>query len=69
MVSPPPRPFPTQGFLHFPAHPSLACATLAQLGIIPYAGVDIAVFEMLKERLLDEYDGYPPAHMILGAGA
>lgn len=42
--------------------------TPSMLGIIPYAGVDIAVFEMLKERLLDEYDGYPPAHMILGAG-
>ena len=41
---------------------------MLQLGIIPYAGVDIAVFEMLKERLLDEYEGFPPAHMILGAG-
>lgn len=42
--------------------------TPSMLGIIPYAGVDIAVFEMLKERLLDEYEGFPPAHMILGAG-
>jgi hypothetical protein len=47
--------------------PSLALAE-PQLGIIPYAGVDIAVFEMLKERLLEEYDGLPPAPLILGAG-
>ncbi|KDD75827.1 hypothetical protein H632_c481p0, partial [Helicosporidium sp. ATCC 50920] len=40
----------------------------SMLGILPYAGVDIATFELLKERLLDEYDGRPPAHMILGAG-
>jgi len=38
------------------------------LGILPYAGVDITIFELLKERLLDEYDGMPPPHMILGAG-
>lgn len=40
----------------------------SMLGILPYAGVDITAFEMLKEHLLDVYDGRPPAHMILGAG-
>lgn len=41
----------------------------SMLGILPYAGVDIAIFELLKERLLDEYEGAaPPAHMILAAG-
>lgn len=40
----------------------------SMLGILPYAGVDITTFELLKEHLLDEYDGRPPAHMVLGAG-
>jgi solute carrier family 25 phosphate transporter 23/24/25/41 len=40
----------------------------AQIGILPYAGVDIATFEVLKEYLLDEYDGAPPPYTILGAG-
>lgn len=40
----------------------------SMLGILPYAGVDITAFEMLKEYLLEEYDGAPPPHMILGAG-
>lgn len=40
----------------------------SMMGILPYAGVDITVFEMLKERLLDDYDGMPPPHSILGAG-
>lgn len=26
----------------------------SMLGILPYAGVDITIFELLKERLLDE---------------
>ena len=26
----------------------------SMLGILPYAGVDITIFEMLKEELLDE---------------
>lgn len=38
------------------------------IGILPYAGVDIAVFEILKEKLLDRYDGHPPASTILGIG-
>jgi len=40
----------------------------SMMGILPYAGVDITAFELLKEKLLDEYEGVPPAHMILGAG-
>lgn len=40
----------------------------AQIGILPYAGVDIAAFEMLKEHMLERYDGAPPPLAILGAG-
>ncbi len=40
----------------------------SMMGILPYAGVDITVFELLKEHLLDQYDGMPPAHSILCAG-
>jgi len=40
----------------------------SMLGILPYAGVDITAFELLKEWLIEEYDGAPPPHMILGAG-
>ena len=45
---------------------SKVCA--AQIGILPYAGVDIATFEVLKEWLLDHYDGAPPPYTILAAG-
>jgi len=38
------------------------------LGILPYAGVDIAAFEIFKEHLLEEYDSHPPPILILGAG-
>ncbi|EIE25738.1 mitochondrial substrate carrier [Coccomyxa subellipsoidea C-169] len=38
------------------------------IGILPYAGVDIATFEVLKEWLLDHYDGAPPPYTILAAG-
>lgn len=38
------------------------------IGILPYAGVDIAAFEMLKEHMLERYDGAPPPLAILGAG-
>eukprot|EP00884_Botryococcus_braunii_P002622 jgi/Botrbrau1/12360/Bobra.0239s0009.2 len=38
------------------------------IGILPYAGVDIAVFEILKEKLLDAYDGHPSPFGILSAG-
>lgn len=40
----------------------------SMIGILPYAGVDITAFELLKEHILDEYDGVPPPHLILGAG-
>jgi len=39
------------------------------IGIIPYAGVDIAVFETLKGILVDKYDGDVPAHATLISGA
>ena len=39
-----------------------------QLGILPYAGVDIAAFEIFKEKLLKKYDNQPPPILILGAG-
>ena len=39
-----------------------------QLGIIPFAGVDIAAFEIFKEQLLFRYHGDPPPMAILGAG-
>ncbi|KAI8465084.1 MAG: mitochondrial substrate carrier [Monoraphidium minutum] len=37
-------------------------------GILPYAGTDIALFEMLNEHLHDTYDGEPPHLAIIGAG-
>ena len=39
-----------------------------QIGIIPFAGVDIATFELMKQRLLEEYHGDPPPVSILAAG-
>lgn len=43
--------------------------TPSLIGILPYAGVDIATFELCKEWLLDTYDGRPPAAAVLAAGA
>ena len=43
-------------------------AVSMQIGILPYAGVDIATFEILKEELLEHYQGTPPPFAILGAG-
>lgn len=40
----------------------------SMIGILPYAGVDIALFEILKEMLLDKYEGNPPHLYILTAG-
>ena len=37
------------------------------MGILPYAGVDIAIFELLKERILEHHE-VPPPHWLLGAG-
>lgn len=31
----------------------------SMLGILPYAGVDITIFELLKERLLDQVSWRP----------
>ena len=39
-----------------------------QLGILPFAGVDIAVFELLKEQLILKYGHDIPSVGILGAG-
>lgn len=39
-----------------------------QCGILPYAGVDICLFELLKDRLLEKYDGDPPHTAILAGG-
>lgn len=38
------------------------------LGILPYAGVDIATFETIKEHLVEVHDGHPPPFLILLAG-
>ena len=38
------------------------------VGILPYAGVDIAVFEMLKDKLVEASGGRPPPAAILAAG-
>lgn len=40
----------------------------SMIGILPYAGVDIALFEIFKDFLLEEYEGDPHPVMILGAG-
>ncbi|KAF8065954.1 Slc25a24 [Scenedesmus sp. PABB004] len=37
-------------------------------GILPYAGVDICLFELLKDRLLEAYDGEPPHIGIVATG-
>lgn len=47
--------------------PKCPCVCM-QLGIIPFAGVDIAAFEIFKENLLIRYHGDPPPLAILGAG-
>jgi solute carrier family 25 phosphate transporter 23/24/25/41 len=40
-----------------------------QIGILPYSGVDIMLFELFKERLVEHYDGGDvPASRILVAG-
>lgn len=41
---------------------------MLQCGILPYAGVDICLFELLKDRLLEKYDGDPPHAAIVGGG-
>ncbi len=52
-----------------PCQPTkLILLVCVQLGIIPFAGVDIAAFEIFKEHLLFRYHGDPPPMAILGAG-
>lgn len=41
--------------------------TPSLIGILPYAGVDIAIFEILMEHLAAKYNGDPPGPLILGA--
>lgn len=42
---------------------------MVQVGIIPYAGVDIATFEILMESLTAQYsEEQIPAPLIVGAG-
>lgn len=38
------------------------------VGIIPYAGLDIAAFEVMRERLHERYDNRPPPQHLLLAG-
>lgn len=38
------------------------------LGIIPYAGLDITLFEVAKEHLRDHYGGPPPPQMLVFTG-
>lgn len=46
----------------------ITASACLQLGIVPFAGVDIAAFEIFKEHLLHRYEGDPPPLAILGAG-
>lgn len=48
--------------------PEPCLLSASQIGILPYAGVDIACFEILKERLVEAHDGRPPPAAIFGAG-
>lgn len=38
------------------------------VGIIPYAGLDIAAFEVMREKLHEQYDNRPPPQYLLLAG-
>ena len=48
------------------------CACTAQMGILPYAGVDIATFEILKLRLLEKHQARTSAflapNLLIGVG-
>lgn len=41
------------------------------VGIIPYAGIDLAVYETLKKRYLAEHaeQGAPPIYLLLACGS
>ena len=49
-----------------PPFPAASC--FLQCGILPYAGVDIALFEIFKDNLLEQYDGEPSHWSIISAG-
>ena len=51
---------------HTDSHSRLCLAL--QVGILPYAGVDITTFEVLKDLLLEHYEGQPPTSSVLMAG-
>ena len=38
------------------------------IGILPYAGLDITLFDLMKDRLEARYGGLPPPHMLLACG-
>ncbi|KAG2501192.1 hypothetical protein HYH03_001006 [Edaphochlamys debaryana] len=42
--------------------------TPSMIGILPFAGVDIALFEVFKEIMYEKYDGRPPHMGIVVAG-
>lgn len=42
--------------------------TPCMVGIIPYAGLDIAAFEVMREKLHEQYDHRPPPQYLLLAG-
>lgn len=45
-----------------------SAADALQCGILPYAGVDICLFELFKDMLLERYDGEPPHVAIVATG-
>lgn len=42
--------------------------TPSMSGIIPYAGTDIATFEIVKQYMVERYDGEPPGYVLVGTG-
>lgn len=38
------------------------------IGIVPYAGLDITAFELMKEWLEERYNGLPPPYWLLACG-
>ena len=38
------------------------------IGIVPYAGLDITAFELMKDSLIERYGGLPPPYMLLACG-
>lgn len=42
--------------------------TPSMAGIIPYAGTDIATFEIVKQKMVEIYGGEPPGYVLIGTG-